>query len=72
MRALLGLLCLCSFTPDDRSEGDRMSARLDRVSRYRALLSEITPARPVPTAQGLPDELATALERWTEGRRSGT
>lgn len=71
MRALLGLLCLISFTPDDQREAEYRSTRLERVAEYGTLISEIRRTRSTIAAQGLPDELREAVERWTENNSVG-
>ncbi len=67
MRALLGLLCLCSLMPEDQRPTEKSAGQLSRVAEYSALIAEIAPPRSALTAQGLPDELADAVERWTAG-----
>ena len=68
MRALLGFLCLLCVDAGAATPNDDPRARAERVAAVQALLDEISARRPDDNADGLPEELARAVDRWMDAR----
>jgi hypothetical protein len=66
MRAILGLLCFLSLGVAPAS--DDALTRAGKVAAIQTLLEEITAKREDDDAAGLPDELASAVDRWMKAR----
>ena len=63
MRVLLSVLCLFCLTPI--SDFDEDHTRRKRLSRYEAVLTEISSREERDDASDLPDDLRQAIETWT-------
>jgi hypothetical protein len=65
MRTLLSILCLLCASAADQSGDEFEAARRDRITEYQTVISEISAKVAARPAQGLPEELHSAIDAWT-------
>ena len=68
MRSILGLLCLLCVGAEAATLNDDARARAERVAAVQTLLEEISARRLDNNAEGLPEDLARAVDRWMVAR----
>ena len=68
MRSILGLLCLLCVGAEAATLNDDTRARAERVAAVQTLLEEISARRLDNNAEGLPEDLARAVDYWMEAR----
>ena len=66
MRAILGLLCLLTFTCTATAEADPSATRSEKLAAAEALVIEIASRRSDGEPEDLPDGVARAVGAWTE------